>query len=279
MKQNLKLAVIVPTFNRLNHTRSIIQQLHQQVYSNFQIIICDSGSTDGTQNLNKEFPEIVLLNVGSDIWWTGAINEGVSYAKKLKTELLLIINDDLLIPINLTERLLEYNQLYPETLITSVQLELSGLIYAGSKFNGSFKQRENNRKLPIEIENIDCSNGCCVLIPMKVFYNIGLIDEKKFPHVGGDLNIYLKSRKYGYNCIVVPDILIKHTSYTDYSNKFPIKTILSHPGSAMHFKTYLYNGKALYNSWLNFIFLGIKSHFKYIKTLVKILFEHAARKV
>ena len=279
MKYNSRLAVIVPTFNRLKDTRSIIEQLQQQVYSNFQIIICDSGSTDGTQNLNKEFPEIIILNVGTNKWWTGAVNEGVSYAQKLKTELLLIINDDLLIPINLTERLLEYNQTYPETLITCVQIELSGLIYSGSNFKGPFKQRENIRKLPNKIENIDCSNGCCVLIPAKVFINIGLVDEKKFPHVGGDLNIYLQSRKYGYNCIVVPDILIKHTSYTDYLNKFSIRTILSHPGSAMHFKTYLYNGKALYNSWVKFIFLGIKSHFKYMKTLVKILFEHAARKV
>ena len=279
MKQNTSLAVIIPTFNRLKETRSIIQQLQKQVYSNFLIIICDSDSTDGTQSLNKEFPEIVLLNVGANKWWTGAVNAGVTYAQKIKTELVIILNDDLLVPINLTERLLEYNQSFPETLITCVQLELSGLIYAGSKFKGPFKQRTNIRILPNKIENIDCSNGCCVLIPMKVFNMIGLIDEKIFPHVGGDLNIYLQSRKYGYNCIVVPDVLIKHTSYTDYSNKFPIRTILSHPGSAMHFKTYLYNGKALHNSWLNLFFFGIKSHFKYIKTLVKILYDHVVRKV
>lgn len=278
MKQNSRLAVIVPTFNRLKDTRCIIQQLHQQVNSNFQIIICDSGSTDGTQNLNKEFPEIVILNVGTSKWWTGAINEGVSYAQKLKTELVLILNDDLLIPMNLTERLLEYYHSFPDTLITCIQLEFSGLIYAGSKFKGPFKLRENIRKLPNKIENIDCSNGCCVLIPTKVFDNIGLIDENKIPHVGGDLNIYLRSRIYGYNCIVVPDILIKQTSSTDYLNKFSIRTILSHPGSAMHFKTYLYNGYALYNSWINFIFLGLKNHIIYLKTLAKTVLKLAVAK-
>ena len=94
-----------------------------------------------------------------------------------------------------------------------------------------------------------------------------------------DLNIYLKALNLGYKCIVVPDLLIKHTSYTDYGNKFTVRTILSHPGSAMHFKTYLYLGNSLYNSWLFFIFLGIKNHYIYLKTLIKILLQLAiARK-
>jgi GT2 family glycosyltransferase len=273
VNQHSKLSVIIPTFNRYKITRGIIHQLQQQDFPGFQIIVSDSGSTDGTQDLGKEFPEIVILNVGANKWWSGAINEGILYAQKIKSNLLLIINDDLIIPDNLIGRMMEYHQEYPETLITTAQLELSGLIYVGSQFKGVFRERVNIRNLPNKVINIDCSNGCCMLIPAKIFEKIGLVDEDKIPHIGGDLNIYLRAQKFGYQCIAVPDLLIKQTSHTDYTNKFSARTILNHPGSAMHFKTYLYNGNALYNSWGKFIFLGIKNHFIYIKTLVIILIK------
>jgi len=274
-----KIAVVIPTFNRVKETRSIILQLLLQNSSFFGIIICDSGSKDGTQNLNSEFPMITILNVGADKWWTGAVNAGIQYATYLGCELILILNDDLLIPNDLAVRLYDYSKKYPDTIITTVQQELSGLIYAGSKFNGIFQERQNIRNIPDEVLQVDCSNGCCFLIPINILNAIGNTDENKIPHVGGDLNIYLKARNLGYKCIVVPDLLIKHTSYTDYGNKFTVRTILSHPGSAMHFKTYLYLGNALYNSWLIFFFLGIKNHFIYLKTLTKMLLQLAiARK-
>uniref|UniRef100_UPI004047DC13 glycosyltransferase family 2 protein n=1 Tax=Algoriphagus sp. TaxID=1872435 RepID=UPI004047DC13 len=274
-----RLAIIIPTFNRIDETRRIIQQLLNQDFIDYKILICDSGSIDGTERLDEEYPGLKILHVGSDKWWTGAINVGIQYATNLGCVLILILNDDLLIPNDLGVRLHEYSEKYPDTIITTVQKELSGLIYAGSKFNGIFKERENIRKIPSGVVQVDCSNGCCFLIPISILTAIGNTDESKIPHVGGDLNIYLKARNLGYKCIVVPDLLIKHTSYTDYGNKFTVRTLLSHPGSAMHFKTYLYLGNSLYNSWLFFIFLGIKNHYIYLKTLIKILLQLAiARK-
>lgn len=264
-----KIAIIIPTFNRVKETRNIIRQLLNQEYKDYKIFICDSGSVDGTQNLVLEFPDIAILNVGADKWWTGAVNSGIKKVNSEGFELVLILNDDLFIPGNLTKRLFEYSNLFPNTIITPVQQELSGQVYAGSIFKGKFKIRENIRKSPDKVLELDCSNGCCLFIPVKILNTIGITDENKIPHVGGDMSIYLRSRNLGFKCIVVPDLLIKHTSYTSYSNKFPISSILSHPGSVLHFKTYLYLGYFLYNSWIKFIILGMKNHFVYIKTLIK----------
>jgi GT2 family glycosyltransferase len=270
-----QIAIIIPTFNRVNETRNIIQQLLRQDFNQFKIIICDSGSADGTQNLELEFPDIIILNVGPDKWWTGAVNSGIQKAINEGFELLLVLNDDLIIPKDLISRLFEYSNQFPSTIITPVQKELSGQLYAGSIFTGIFKFRENIRKLPDEILQLDCSNGCCLLLPTEIIAVIGLTDEIKIPHVGGDLSIYLRSKNAGYKCIVVPDLLITHTSYTNYSNKFPISTILTHPGSALHFKTYLYLGHTLFNSWIKFVFFGMKNHYIFLKTLIKIVTQLA----
>lgn len=268
-----QIAIIIPTFNRVNETRNIILQILRQDFNQYKIIICDSGSTDGTQNLESEFPDITILNVGPDKWWTGAVNSGIQKAKKEGFKLLLILNDDLLIPENLISRLFEYSNQFPKTIITTVQKELSGQLYAGSIFKGIFKFRENIRKFPEEILQLDCSNGCCFLIPTEIIAVIGITDENRIPHVGGDLSIFLRSRNAGYKCIVVPDLLIEHTSYTNYSNKFSIRSILTHPGSAMHLKTYLYLGHTLFNSWLKFVFFGMKNHYIFLKTLIKMVIE------
>ena len=268
MKHNSKLAVIVPTFNRLKDTRSIIQQLQQQVYSNFQIIICDSGSTDGTQNLNKEFPEIVILNVGTNKWWTGATNAGIRYAKEKGFSLVLLMNDDLNIPTDLLKHLISYYHTYPDALLTTMQRDFRGKLYIGSLFKGIFRERVNIANPQPRPLFIDCSNGCCILIPSQIFNIIGLTDDSEIPHLGGDLSIYLRARNLGIKCIVIPEVVIQHTSTTNYINKAKLQTIFTHPGSALHFRTYIKTGYELYGSLMKFTFLGAIGHYRFIKEIL-----------
>ena len=250
-----QIAIIIPTFNRVNETRNIILQLLRQDFNQYKIIICDSGSTDGTQNLESEFPDITILNVGPDKWWTGATNEGIRYAQKNEFSSVLLLNDDLKIPENLLSTLIQNKIYYPNSLLTTIQCDINGQIYYGSHFKGLFKTRINSNFLD-ETNVIDCSNGCCVMIPMSILNAIGLTNEILIPHIGGDISLFLRAKKFGYTSIVIPKIIIYQTSSTDYIKKVSLNNLFTHPGSAVHFKTYINTGHQLYGNGLNLLFMA-----------------------
>ena len=55
MPTKLKVSVVVPTKNRCQALKKCLDSLLRQTYKNFEIVIVDGGSTDGTENLVNEY--------------------------------------------------------------------------------------------------------------------------------------------------------------------------------------------------------------------------------
>jgi glycosyltransferase involved in cell wall biosynthesis len=55
----MKISVLIATRNRLSDLRFVLNRYRTQTYKNFEIVIIDNGSTDGTKEaLPLEFPEV-----------------------------------------------------------------------------------------------------------------------------------------------------------------------------------------------------------------------------
>lgn len=55
-KDQPKVSIILPTYNRASFLREALESLKNQSYTNFEIIIVDDGSTDNTEDVVAEFP-------------------------------------------------------------------------------------------------------------------------------------------------------------------------------------------------------------------------------
>ena len=69
MAQWPRVAVIMRSMNEQPHTKPTLEGLYAQTYTNFTIYNCDSGSTDGTLDLVKQFnpiPENIVEIAPSD---------------------------------------------------------------------------------------------------------------------------------------------------------------------------------------------------------------------
>jgi len=52
-----KISVCIPTFNRVNLLPFAIESVRQQTYQDFELIICDDGSQDGTPELMSQYTD------------------------------------------------------------------------------------------------------------------------------------------------------------------------------------------------------------------------------
>lgn len=55
------VSVIVPSYNRAESLKRCLDSLVLQVYKNFEVLVCDDGSTDDTEQVVKSFQDTLLI--------------------------------------------------------------------------------------------------------------------------------------------------------------------------------------------------------------------------
>lgn len=280
MTADNKLAIVIPVFNRREVTINCLESLSRCEYQDYKIFICDSGSTDGTQGAVSKFEKVELINVGSDAWWSAAVNKGIKKALNGGFSLILVLNDDISFESDLLNDLLSKHELYPDRIISPAQQSPSGL-YFGTIYSGIFKKLTN--LTPSDITNddqaVDTTNGCCLLIPKIVFEQVGLFNENNCPHLYGDTEFQLRAKYLGYTTISTKNILISQLAETDAFKKINICNILSFKGSPLNFNAYLQFGNTLFRKKIYFLFLGWGFIFIFIKVLFKTILKMIFTKV
>jgi len=93
----MKISVIIPTHNRLNILKQCLQHLNLQNFdkNNFEVIIADDGSTDGTEIIK----ETVFNNLNIKYYYQeqgGPAKARNTAIKEATNNLLVIIGDDIL---------------------------------------------------------------------------------------------------------------------------------------------------------------------------------------
>ena len=77
----IKFSIIIPSFNQFFFLENCLQSILNQNYSNFEIILIDGGSTDGTINLiekySKKYKQITYWESSKDKGQADAINKGM----------------------------------------------------------------------------------------------------------------------------------------------------------------------------------------------------------
>lgn len=80
-KQSL-VSIVTVNWNDLKHLKGYFKSIYNQNYSNFEIIISDNGSVDGSlEFIKKEYPKTVLIENGENIGPSEARNRAIKYVK------------------------------------------------------------------------------------------------------------------------------------------------------------------------------------------------------
>ena len=85
------ISFFLATMNRITDLEETIIKIYEQDYKNFEIVIVDNGSSDGTFEMVKKYPNINYTHLKENI---GAIRARNIAMKKCKGEILVSLDDD-----------------------------------------------------------------------------------------------------------------------------------------------------------------------------------------
>jgi len=77
-------SVIIPTYNRAEKLKLCLESLANQTYKNFEVLVCDDGSTDNSKNVADSFKEVLDIRYFWNENWGGPArprNIGIKNAK------------------------------------------------------------------------------------------------------------------------------------------------------------------------------------------------------
>jgi len=191
--------IIIPVFNRLHHTIDCI----------------DDASTDGTGDyIRAHYPDVVVLTGDGNLWWTGGINLCLDYVldKCQKSDLVLTLNNDVVVGPEYLGNMIEAHKLHPDALIGSLAVftdDPNKIETAESVHNWATAKKGYKNKFGEEVTDKHhglvhvpklCGKG--VLIPLKVFSDIGKYDQLNFPHYAADEDFSMRAAAAGYEVLI-----------------------------------------------------------------------------
>lgn len=198
--------ILIPVHNRKLYTLACLQSLRNQTVNDFEIVVIDDGSTDGSEiSIRESFPEVVILKGDGNLWWSGATNLGVKYALEHNADYVLTLNNDTLAPPDYLEKMIYWATRTPKSIIGSMAIdeETGQTVFAGERVDW-----RRARYIPlldfqkpggsIGLHEVTHLPGRGTLIPRSVFESVGYYDQENMPQYAADFDLTHRASRQGY---------------------------------------------------------------------------------
>ena len=193
-----RILAIFTCYNRRELTEQSIRTLIQNEKVQFDFVVVDDNSTDGTQEMLKAQPcQIDVLEGDGNLFWNGGMHKAIEYTKQHHAdyEYYMLMNDDTKFVAGIFDEML--SAFSPDkVLVGAVSWETKkGLSYGGIKYTRGIKYEMYG---PEHADiTMDTFNANCVVIPHDIFMQVGI--DPFYQHSMGDFDYGLQISRLGYD--------------------------------------------------------------------------------
>lgn len=211
--QPLVYAIVV-NYNGLNYLRTCLSSLEHQTYQNLKIIVFDNASTDGSQIIVEDFPQVTCIPSKVNLGFTGANNIAVKFALEHKADYIFLVNNDTESESELIEKLVSVCEKDAAVGISSPAVfdinnraKLQELGMSADRFAYPLTNTSPLKDNP----SLFFVSGCSMMIKAGLIRRIGMFDEEYFLFVE-DLDFCWRAQLAGYQIAVDSTARIYHAS-------------------------------------------------------------------
>ena len=214
-----KISVIIVNYNGKKLLENCLESLFKTDYNNFEVILVDNNSTDGSMEfVTKNYPNVIVVKLDSNKGFAEPNNIG---AKIAKGEYLLFLNNDTVTTTNFISEMVKVLEKDEKIAICqSLLLKPDGNIDSSGDFIDKMGIVYNSKTKIDEIKEISSARGASMLIRKKIFDKLGGFDEKFFFSFE-DVDLGWRSWILGYKVVIVPNSIVYHSAGKTSSNLKP----------------------------------------------------------
>jgi len=202
------VSIIIVNYNGKNYLEKCLESLFQVKYSNFEIIIVDNNSTDGSiEFAEKNYPQITIKKLEKNYGFAYPNNLG---SKMAKGDFLLFLNNDTKVDPHFLNPLIKSMMSDSKIAICqSLLLRPDGKVDSSGDFLDDYGRAYSSKIIPKKQQPILSARGASMLVRKDIFYELDMFDEKFFVSFE-DVDLGWRAWINGFEVIVVPDSIVYH---------------------------------------------------------------------
>lgn len=258
--------VIVLNWNGKDTTIECLHSLERQIYPNFQVVVVDNGSTDGSQAaLREAFPAVILIENNSNLGFSEGNNVGVRFALEQGADYVLLINNDTIVDERMLTELVQvmasddrigavgpkmYFYTAPQTLWAA-----GGIIHFGVNVSWMRGWNQLDTGQYGDLAEVDYIPGCGLLVRAATIEMVGLIDPDYFAYYE-DVDWCWRMKQRGYRIVYVPAAKMWHKASLSLDGEYSPKVMYMRGSRSVIFM----RKHAGLHQWIKFLSLTALSY-------------------
>ena len=211
----MEVSVIIPNFNGIAFLDTVLNSLEGQSMNDFEVILVDNGSTDGSCSFTAaNYPWVHILELPDNFGFCRAVNEGI---RASKAPYVLLLNNDTEVTENFVEEMLDAIKRHRKAFSCGARMvqyhDRDRLDDAGNYYcalGWSFARGRGRDIHTFEKEEkVFAACAGAAIYRKKILEQIGLFDEEHFAYLE-DVDIGYRARIYGYENWYAPEAVVYH---------------------------------------------------------------------
>lgn len=214
-KRMSKVSVIIPNYNGKKYLRDCLDAMECQSFRDFEVLLIDNGSDDGSGDLiRKEYPWVRLIFLRENTGFCGAVNQGI---RNSASPFVILLNNDTVADKNFIKELLKAIEDKPQAFSCQAKLlkmkEQDKMDDGGNYYcalGWAFAQGKGRPERDYSREKkIFAACGGAAIYRREILDRTGLFDEEHFAYLE-DIDIGYRGRLLGYENWYCPDAKVFH---------------------------------------------------------------------
>lgn len=227
------VSVIIPNLNGRQFIGDCLASLERQTFRDFEAILVDNGSTDGSVEYVKQaFPWVAaVISNSSNLGFAKACNQGIAVSRG---DLVVLLNNDteadaawLQELVAAADKNLDAGMFAAKTLFFDKRdtIDTAGHLIYPDGLNRGRGRLEIDRGQYDDRTDVFFPSGAAAAYRKRMLDEIGVFDERHFAY-GDDTDIGIRGRLAGWRCVFVPGARVFHRYSMTTGEYSPAKVFL-----------------------------------------------------
>ena len=209
------ITIVIPNYNGMKYLQGCLDSLREQTEQDFETILVDNGSTDGSVDyVRTQYPEVKIRAYHKNTGFCRAVNTGIRLSK---APYVLLLNNDVICGKDMVRELLRAIRSGKNIFSCCAKLvrmdDPGKLDDAGDYYSALGWAFARGKGQPASLyereEKIFACCGAAAIYSRSILNEIGLFDENHFAYLE-DLDIGYRAQIRGYENRFIPSAVVRH---------------------------------------------------------------------